>query len=113
MKKIKQWVKVKVPASTANLGPGYDVLGIALKLYNEVEVFAEKAVSGNRQPLVQIEVQGEGSNALPKDERHVVWQAMKKVFTNYKLPITNYQLQINNYKNLKLITNYRITAKFL
>ena len=31
-------VRVRVPATTANFGPGFDVIGIALALYNEVEV---------------------------------------------------------------------------
>ncbi|AYD39876.1 homoserine kinase [Clostridium fermenticellae] len=31
-------IKVKIPATTANMGPGFDTLGMALKLYNEIEV---------------------------------------------------------------------------
>ena len=31
--------KVKVPATSANMGPGFDCIGIALDLYNEVEVY--------------------------------------------------------------------------
>ncbi|HWQ68646.1 MAG TPA: homoserine kinase, partial [Patescibacteria group bacterium] len=34
-------VRVRVPASTANLGPGFDTLGMALSLYNEVELSGE------------------------------------------------------------------------
>ena len=36
-------VRVRVPATTANLGPGFDCLGIALRIYNTVEVSAGRA----------------------------------------------------------------------
>ena len=52
-------VKVRVPATTANLGPGYDVLGLALELHNFVEM--EKA------DKLSIEIEGEGADSLPKD----------------------------------------------
>ncbi|MCA1822489.1 MAG: homoserine kinase, partial [Pseudonocardia sp.] len=48
-------VRVRVPASTANLGPGFDALGLALTLYDEVEV--TPAASGLR-----VEVRGEGAS---------------------------------------------------
>jgi homoserine kinase len=50
-------VKVRVPASSANLGPGFDVLGLALGLYNEIEVRLE----GDR---LQVAVEGEGAERL-------------------------------------------------
>jgi homoserine kinase len=50
-------VKVRVPASSANLGPGFDVLGLALGLYNEIEVQRE----GDR---LQVLVEGEGAERL-------------------------------------------------
>src|SRR5512136_1847182 len=52
-----QLVRVRVPASTANLGPGFDALGMALGLYNEIEV--ELAGTG-----LALEVEGEGSEKL-------------------------------------------------
>jgi homoserine kinase len=50
-------VKVRVPASSANLGPGFDVLGLALGLYNEIEVRLE----GDR---LRVAVEGEGAERL-------------------------------------------------
>ena len=35
---VLQRVRVKVPASTSNIGPGFDCLGMALRLYNELVV---------------------------------------------------------------------------
>jgi homoserine kinase len=63
-------VWVRVPASAANLGPGFDALGLALALYDEVEVVA--APSGLR-----VEVQGEGAGQVPTDEGHLVVRALR------------------------------------
>ncbi|HLU56515.1 MAG TPA: homoserine kinase [Pseudonocardia sp.] len=63
-------VRVRVPGSSANLGPGFDALGLALCLYDEVEVSV--APEG-----VQIEVSGEGAGRVPCDEAHLVARAMR------------------------------------
>ncbi|HEY6423813.1 MAG TPA: homoserine kinase [Pseudonocardiaceae bacterium] len=63
-------VRVRVPASAANLGPGFDSLGLALALYDEVEVAL--APSG-----LQVDVQGEGAGQLPTDERNLVVRALR------------------------------------
>jgi homoserine kinase len=63
-------VVVRVPASTANLGPGFDALGLALALYDEVEV--SLAPSG-----LQVEVRGEGAGKVPTDEGHLVVRALR------------------------------------
>jgi homoserine kinase len=63
-------VRVRVPGSSANLGPGFDTLGLALGLYDEVEVSV--APDG-----VVIEVEGEGAGRVPSDEAHLVAKAMR------------------------------------
>lgn len=63
-------VRVRVPASTANLGPGFDALGLALALYDEVEV--APAASGLR-----VEVHGEGAGQVPTDEDNLVVRALR------------------------------------
>jgi len=65
--------RVDVPASTTNLGPGFDVLGVALKLYNTVEMTVSE--SGLR-----IDIEGEGADILPRDESNLIYQAAKTVF---------------------------------
>jgi len=52
--------KVTVPGSSANLGPGFDTLGIALSIYDTVEV--EVTESG-----LEVEIFGEGADDLPRD----------------------------------------------
>jgi len=66
-------VNVTVPATTANLGPGFDCLGLALDLCNET-IFRE-AESGR-----SIEVIGEGAEWLPADESNLVLRAAESVF---------------------------------
>ncbi|MDT0351127.1 homoserine kinase [Pseudonocardia charpentierae] len=66
-------VRVRVPASSANLGPGFDTLGLALGLHDEVEVSV--ATDG-----VIVEVDGQGAAGVPRDERHLVVRAMRRAF---------------------------------
>jgi homoserine kinase len=63
-------VRVRVPGSSANLGPGFDSLGLALGLYDDVEVSV--AAEG-----IEVEVVGEGAGRVPCDEAHLVVRAMR------------------------------------
>lgn len=65
-------VHVKVPASTANLGPGFDALGLALDLYNEVV-----AAPGER---VTVDIEGEGAGRLATDQRNVIARAVRLAY---------------------------------
>ncbi|MCF8570622.1 homoserine kinase [Gordonia sp. HY002] len=62
-------VRVRVPASSANLGPGFDCLGLALGMYDEVEVTVTSAD-------VVVAVEGEAAGDVPTDERHLVARAV-------------------------------------
>ena len=66
-------VQVSVPATSANLGPGFDAFGLALDLRDELE--AEVVADG-----LAIEVDGEGADAVPRDESHLVVRAMRAAF---------------------------------
>ena len=66
-------VRVRVPATSANLGPGFDSLGLALGLYDEVMV--RIADSG-----LQVDVAGEGADTVARDEGHLVVRAMRAAF---------------------------------
>lgn len=65
-----------MPASSANLGPGFDSLGIALSLYDEVEACV--AADG-----VHVEVLGEGAGQVPCDETHLVVRAMRAAWSHF------------------------------
>jgi homoserine kinase len=66
-------VRVRVPATSANLGPGFDALGLALGLHDEVVV----KVAGD---CVRVTVTGEGAGELECDESHLVVRCMMTAF---------------------------------
>ncbi|SJZ53949.1 homoserine kinase [Selenihalanaerobacter shriftii] len=66
--------RVKVPATTANLGPGFDILGMALDFYNIIEV-------REREEGLKIEIEGLGADELPTDENNLAYQAMDYLFS--------------------------------
>lgn len=65
-----QLVTVRVPATSANLGPGYDSLGLALSLHDTLTV--ETLASGE----LEFELSGEGAQTLPRDASHLVVKAI-------------------------------------
>ena len=67
-------VRVRVPASSANIGPGFDSVGLALGIWDEyvVTVSAEQGL--------RIDVEGEGAGELPCDERHLVHRSMLRAW---------------------------------
>ncbi len=70
---VQHAARVRTPATSANLGPGFDAIGVALSISDEI--IAEIIPAG-----LQVEVEGEGAAELPRDERHLVLQAMRAVF---------------------------------
>jgi homoserine kinase len=66
-------VRLSVPATSANLGPGFDSLGLALDLRDrlEAEVVGEGLV---------VEVEGEGAGSVPLDDDHLVVRSMRAAF---------------------------------
>lgn len=66
-------IRVTIPATTANLGPGFDCLGMALSLHNEIRLVAiDKGL--------EVSVTGEGASRLPTDETNLVAQAADLLF---------------------------------
>ncbi|BBH16358.1 homoserine kinase [Nocardioides baekrokdamisoli] len=66
-------VTVTVPATSANLGPGFDSLGLALGLHDTLH--AEVIAGG-----LEIEVTGAGADSVPRDESHLVVRSMRQAF---------------------------------
>ena len=66
-------VRVSVPATSANLGPGFDSLGLALSLRDEL---VAQVVPGG----LTIEVKGAGADDVPRDESHLVVRSMRAAF---------------------------------
>ncbi|WP_229071307.1 homoserine kinase [Actinoplanes sp. DH11] len=70
---VSEPVSVSTPATSANLGPGFDALGLALTLYDDLT--ATVTDSG-----FTVEVTGQGAGELPADETHLVVRAMLATF---------------------------------
>lgn len=66
-------VKVRVPGTTANCGPGFDTLGIACTIYNDLEL---TLLEENK---LEIEITGEGAENIPRDARNIVWKSIRRV----------------------------------
>src|SRR4051812_17336342 len=66
-------VRVRVPATSANLGPGFDALGLALTRYDDLT--ARVTARG-----YAVQVSGEGAGDLPGNEQHLVVRAMLATF---------------------------------
>jgi homoserine kinase len=64
-------VHVRVPATSANLGPGFDTLGLALSVYDELEVTALPPGE------LEIEVTGPGSDEIPRDDSHLIVRTIR------------------------------------
>ncbi|MBM7865469.1 homoserine kinase [Heliobacterium gestii] len=67
-------VRVIVPATTANLGPGFDSLGMALDLYNHVEL------TETGEGFV-VDVEGEGAATIPRNETNIVLRVARQVYS--------------------------------
>lgn len=74
MDKAAEQVRVRAPATSANLGAGFDCLGLALELYMDLAV-EEGAGEG-----VEIAALGEGSASVPLDERNAVYQGVVRAY---------------------------------
>lgn len=83
-------VRIVVPASSANLGPGFDCLGMALALYDELVAMVSD------DDGVLIEVAGEGAADVPRDESHLVVRAMRLLFDHVGAHPSGFVLRCRN-----------------
>ncbi|MEO3749651.1 homoserine kinase [Streptomyces sp. B6B3] len=67
-------VRVRTPATSANLGPGFDALGLALGLYDDVVVRVADAG-------LHIDIAGEGADTLPRDEGNLLVRSLRTAFS--------------------------------
>ncbi|MDR1633588.1 MAG: homoserine kinase [Bifidobacteriaceae bacterium] len=82
-------VVARVPATSANLGSGFDSLGLALELWDEVEA---RAVAGPSR----VTVRGEGAGQLPQDDSHLVLRAAHRALEAVGAPPVNLELNCFN-----------------
>jgi homoserine kinase len=83
-------VLVKVPATTANLGPGFDTLGLALSLYDEL------TVTVRAKPGATVTIQGVGEGVVAVDDTNLVVRAILHTFEHYGQPLPGLELVAHN-----------------
>lgn len=80
---------MRAPATTANLGAGFDSLGLALQLYNRVTI--EEGASG-----IEVSVSGEGTGVLETESPNLVVLAMQHLFSTLGRPLPSLRLRQEN-----------------
>ncbi len=76
MRKSTNEVMVKIPATSANLGPGFDTLGLALDLYNYV------TISWSNKSEIEVNVEGFGQELMDNQDENMVYHAARKVLNH-------------------------------
>lgn len=81
-------VTVEVPATTANLGPGFDSLGLAIDLWNrfDIEIDGRRVASLDDVKSVEVMCDGEGAGDLSVDESNLVYRAFARALQGETFP---------------------------
>lgn len=82
------WSSLRVPASSANLGPGFDALGLALGLYLECRFRPSASLS--------IQVEGRDAQAISTGEDNLIWQTALAVARDVHMTMSPIELHIRN-----------------
>ena len=82
-------VKVRVPATVANLGPGFDALGIAVRMHLEIDIEP-------RRDSIDITVEGEGAEQLPADDTNLVIRSMNTFFDHVGRRPPGFAVRVKN-----------------
>ena len=97
-------VRVRVPATSANLGPGFDTLGLALDWHDVVTatILDPRSAAGRDSDAqadrrrTTVEVTGEGAGVVPDDDRHLVARSMRETFDLLRVRADHLQLRCEN-----------------
>lgn len=82
-------VKVRVPATVANLGPGFDALGVAVRMHLEIDIEP-------RRDSIDIMIEGEGAENLPTDDTNLVIRSMNTFFDHVGRRPPGYAVRVRN-----------------
>lgn len=89
-------VKVSVPATTANLGPGFDCLGAAWSLHNHFRFTLLGKEALNQGERLQIVAQGDGAEQLSTDATNFVYQSFCQLFAEIHQPVPPVRIDIDS-----------------
>jgi homoserine kinase len=96
---INRSVTVRAPATTANLGPGFDCLGLALDLWTEVTLTASNPIpiSGHtREPTYSLDIQGIDCEKIPRDRQNLLVKTMEFLFEQARQQPEHLQVRMVN-----------------
>lgn len=98
MKPVCNSVSVCVSATSANLGSGFDVAGIALDYADSLVFTLDDSLDDSQDDSqdVRVIIHGEGEDTLPKDETHLVVRAFRKACEAFGLPRLRFTLEAHN-----------------
>lgn len=82
-------IRVKIPATSANLGPGFDCLGLALQLHNTITVETNRPF--------KISLAGSYSDGISTDENNLVWRTMCHLWKLIHYPTPSVALTLENH----------------
>jgi homoserine kinase len=82
------WTSLRVPASSANLGPGFDALGMALGIYLECRF--------RQSDHLSIRAKGRDAETIPTGEDNLIWQTALAVARDMRMTMPAIELQIHN-----------------
>jgi homoserine kinase len=85
---VAKGAAVRVPASSANLGPGFDVLALALDLHLTVEA--------RESPKTTITWEGEGDVEVPLNRKNLIVRAAEEPFAGWSRPLSGLDLRVGN-----------------
>lgn len=81
-------MKILVPATSANLGPGFDCLGLSLKLFNEIEIC--------KSNLLSLSISGEGSNNIYLKKNNIFIQIFNSIYQRLNGKKDNFRFVFKN-----------------
>ncbi|WP_460799576.1 homoserine kinase [Microbacterium sp. GXF0217] len=83
-------IVIRVPATSANLGPGFDTLGLALSVYDEL------VVTPLPDDRLEIEVSGTGADEIARDESNLVYRSIAHVYADAGLDVPGLRIVARN-----------------
>src|SRR5438270_7142714 len=81
-------IVARVPATSANLGPGFDCFGLAIRLQNDVALYPDGPFG--------VEILGEGADSLPRDRSNLVARTVNRFFDIIGRPPPPFRLRLTN-----------------
>lgn len=82
-------IRIRVPASTSNMGAGFDCFGMAVNLFLSI-------TCSRKSPAFRIHFTGEGAESVPRTKRNLIYKAFVAYFRKVKIPVPAVTLDVRN-----------------